>query len=91
LRLGGHCARRASLYHKFKHWEYELFLEIERQVEEIVKVNRNRRKKDKRPLVNIDDPDEINEWLDKKEVVIAVSGTISWKWEMGNPRNFTLY
>jgi hypothetical protein len=72
--LGQHCERRVSLFHAFTHWEFALFQVIEEKVTAVETRNREKmkKKKKKKRLIDTADPDNILDWLEKKDVVAQV-------------------
>lgn len=75
--LGRFCARRATVYHSFSHWEYELFSVIESEVndlqrpadsrgEKFVKVNWGHSSEIPE---DVEDPVQIMEWLDRRGII----------------------
>jgi hypothetical protein len=73
FKLGQHCERRVSLFHAFTHWEFALFQVIEEKVTAVETRNREKmKKKKKKRLIDTVDPDNILDWLEKKDVVAQV-------------------
>lgn len=87
--LGQHCARRVALFHEFAHWEYHLFQQVNENIDELITQDRElaqkranktkegkKVKEMKKRMVDLDDPDSVVDWLEKKGVVGAQWGVV---------------
>ncbi|KAF8328907.1 uncharacterized protein EI90DRAFT_2997683 [Cantharellus anzutake] len=75
--MGRFCARRASVYHSFSHWQHELFSIIESEVNDLQRPGDSRKGKfaktpsraSKQMPEDVEDPVQIMEWLDRRGIV----------------------
>ncbi|RXW20760.1 hypothetical protein EST38_g5103 [Candolleomyces aberdarensis] len=76
--LGRFCARRTQVYHEFCHWEYDLFSAIDKEIEELRSMEKNKRGKKfyrvayaggTKPPEDLTDADGLCEWLDERQII----------------------
>ncbi|KAF7363480.1 hypothetical protein MSAN_01003900 [Mycena sanguinolenta] len=72
--VGRFCAERTQVFHKICHWEYELFKSISQEVDQLQEMKQSSGVFDDRDVfvpikkldVDVEDPDAIYEWLEKR-------------------------
>ncbi|PVF97780.1 hypothetical protein CPB86DRAFT_706347 [Serendipita vermifera] len=78
FKLGQNCSQRVSLFHRFVHWELELFREVEDKITLLETENRekleSKKKKRRKRIIDTTDPDNIIEWMEK-------NGFINSQWQ----------
>jgi hypothetical protein len=72
--LGRFCATRASVFHRFSHWEYKLFHALADEVKALRRGAQRgfvavRAEGARRPPTDLDDADGIVDWLDSRQVI----------------------
>ncbi|EJD06032.1 uncharacterized protein FOMMEDRAFT_166326 [Fomitiporia mediterranea MF3/22] len=71
--LGRFCARRTELFHELCHWEFKLFCELLREVEELSSAGRGFVRiaypRSVAPPDDVSDADQVMEWLDQRGII----------------------